>query len=368
MKKQKTSGTGRAISRRSFLKAGLMGTASLGLSKIPLKAFAAEEKVLVVQTWGAVIRKAMKDAWFDPFTNQTGVKIITADATGSIMPQIKAQVQSQNIEWDLASGLGLYNVLFLMKDNCLEPIDYSIVKKTDLLEDSLHPYGVGCWVMSVNQVYNTTKFTGANQPQNWADFWNVKKFPGPRALTGVPAMGVKDNLAFALLADGVPKDKLSPYDFDRAYKKMDEIKPQIRTWWSAAAHAQQLFTDQEVWLGSMYIGPALQLIKKGTPLKVSWEGGRLSYDYWSVLKNAPHKKTAMEFIEFASQPKQQAEFTKLMYYGPINKKAFDFIPGDLVKDLNTYPANKEKHWKPDEQWLGDNLQAYTERWQAWVAK
>ena len=358
----------KGLTRRSFLKGGLLAAAGLGLSKVPMRAFAAEEKVLVVQTWGAVIRKAMKEAWFDPFTKMTGVKVITADATGSIMPQIKAQVQSKNIEWDLASGLGLYNVLFLMKDDCLEPIDYSIVSKNDLFEDSLHPYGVGCWVMSVNMIYNATKFTGENQPKSWADFWNAKKFPGPRALTSVPAMGVKDNLAFALIADGVNKDKLSPYDFDRAYKKMGEIKPHIRTWWSSAAHAQQLMTDQEVWLGSMYIGPALQIIKKGAPLKVSWEGGRLSYDYWSVLKDAPHKKTAMEFINFASQAKQQAEFTKLMYYGPINKKAFDHIPADLVKDLNTYPANKEKHWKPDEQWLGENLQTYIERWQAWVAK
>ena len=66
----------------------------------------------------------------------------------------------------------------------------------------------------------------ARAPASWADFWDVKKFPGKRALR----KGPKYTLEFALMADGVaPKDVykvLAGKDGqDRAFKKLDELKP-----------------------------------------------------------------------------------------------------------------------------------------------
>ncbi len=356
------------INRRDFLKAGLAGATALSVGKIPYEALAADEKVLVVQTWGGAIKEAMRKSMFEGFTKKTGIKIITADATGSIMPQIKAQVQSKNVEWDVASGMGMQNIIHLSKEGLLEPIDYSIVDRKDLFDDGLHPYGVGCWVISDNLVYNTRRFAPGKQPQNWTEFWDVKKFPGPRTLTSIPSTGIMDNLAFALLADGVPKDKLYPYDLDRAYRKLDEIKPHIKAWWSSGAHWQQLFTDQEVWLGSGWNGRVMTIQKQGAPVAFVWAGGRLTYNYWTVVKNAPHKKTAMEFIHFASQPEAQAEMTKQIFYGPINKKSFDLMPQELIQNLNTYPPNKEQHFIPDEKWLGENEQKLIEMWQSWISK
>ncbi len=283
-------------------------------------------------------------------------------------PQIKAQVESKNVEWDLVTGINSFSIYYLKKENLLEPIDYSIVNKKDLIDDDVEGYGAPIYVLSANLVYNANKFKGDNYPKNWADFWNVQKFPGPRTLTGVPTAAVCYNFPFALLASGVPKNNLYPYDLDRAFKKLDEIKPHIRAWWSSGAHSQQLFTDEEVWLGCMWNGRAVQLQKKGLPLKIVWDQGAMAYDYWAVPKNAPHKKAAMEFINFASQAKNQAEFSKRMYYGPVNKKAFDYLTPDVVRDLNTFPTNLNKHFTYDHKWLADNLQMLIERWQKWVSK
>jgi putative spermidine/putrescine transport system substrate-binding protein len=40
------------------------------------------------------------------------------------------------------------------------------------------------------------------------------------------------SLAFALLADGVPAAELYPTDIDRAFRKLDRIKPHIKVWWT----------------------------------------------------------------------------------------------------------------------------------------
>lgn len=367
MQRKKINNSGRGINRRVFIKAGLAGAAALSIPGFSRKALGADEKTLVVQTWGGAIREVMKDVWFSPFTKKTGIKIITADQTGGILPQIKAMVESNNVEWDIASGLGLSNVTRLTNANLLEPLEYSVINTTDIYEDGIMPTALGCWVISDGLVYNTEKFPKGKNPKNWADFWNVQKFPGPRALTAVPSTAVMDNLAFALLADGVPKDKIYPYDLDRAFKKLDEIKPHITAWWSSGAHSQQLFTDQEVWLGSMWNGRAMQIKKKGVPIELIWSDARLTYNYWVVPKNAPNKKAAMEFLNFVSQAKPQSGFTEKMFYGPVNRKSFETMPEDLAKDINTYPPNKELHYKPDEEWLAANEKELIEKWQTWIS-
>ena len=52
------------------------------------------------------------------------------------------------------------------------------------------------------------------------------------ALTGSSHLKSR-TIPAALVADGVPKDKLYPLDLDRAFKKLDEIKPHIKVWWLA---------------------------------------------------------------------------------------------------------------------------------------
>jgi len=360
-KKQTIRSGGKAI-----LRAGLM-IAVLAALCAPACEALAKDKTLVVQTWGGSYRQAMVEAFFKPFTKATGIKIIPTSATGSTMTQIKTQVKSNNLEWDIASGLSNDSIDRLVSETLIEPIDYAVVDKTGLLEDSFDPHGVPIYAISTNLVYNASKFKG-EKPKNWADFWNVEKFPGPRTMSGIPFVSINCNLAFALIASGVPIDQIYPYDIDRAFKKMDEIKPHIRAWWTSGAHSQQLFTDGEVWMGPMWNGRAMQLKAKGLPIHISQEQGPINYDYWVVLKNTPNKKEAMDFLQFAAQPEQQAEFTKRTFYGPINKKAMDYLPKDLIPEINTYPPNKKKHYRPNTKWLSQHMDKLVERWQKWVTE
>src|SRR3546814_6075912 len=60
-------------------------------------------------------------------------------------------------------------------------------------------------------------------PQSWADFWDMKRFPGKRGMRRTP----KYSLEFALMEDGVPADRVypmlrKPAGLDRAFRKLDE--------------------------------------------------------------------------------------------------------------------------------------------------
>ncbi|MGV8397425.1 extracellular solute-binding protein, partial [Pseudomonas aeruginosa] len=66
---------------------------------------------------------------------------------------------------------------------------------------AIQPCGVGFFVWSTVLSYNADKLKSA--PTSWADFWDIKKFPGKLGLR----KGANYTLEFALMAEGVaPKD------------------------------------------------------------------------------------------------------------------------------------------------------------------
>ena len=51
---------------------------------------------------------------------------------------------------------------------------------------------------------------------------------------------------------------------------------------------------------------------------------------WGVAKGAPNRKAAWEFLQFAVQPKPQADFANQLYYGPTNPEAFKHISPEVA--------------------------------------
>ena len=44
----------------------------------------------------------------------------------------------------------------------------------------------------------------------------------------------------ALLADGVAPSKLFPLDLDRAFHKLDQIKPNVAVWWKTGDQSKTM--------------------------------------------------------------------------------------------------------------------------------
>ena len=86
-----------------------------------------------------------------------------------------------------------------------------------------YDYALDMLVWAEVMAYRTDAFKGAI-PVGWADFWNTSKFPGDRALGG--AGPSSPELEFALMAAGVPPDKVYPIDIDTAFASYDKIKAQ----------------------------------------------------------------------------------------------------------------------------------------------
>ena len=64
----------------------------------------------------------------------------------------------------------------------MEPLDYKVIDTKGTDPSLVQPDWVAWYYFSTLMAWNKDAFKGA-QPTGWKDFWDAKKFPGPRSLT-----------------------------------------------------------------------------------------------------------------------------------------------------------------------------------------
>jgi putative spermidine/putrescine transport system substrate-binding protein len=344
--------------RRIVLKAGAALAGAVCAPFAFRRAAAAESNALYVNTWGGIFTASENEAFFKPFTKETGIQI--KPVTPLSYTKLKVQVQTGNYDWDV-SWSNPTELLMAQAEHLVQPIDWSVMQREKLFSEA--PFrDIGLWVgvLSTNLVYRKDKFPKGG-PRSWADFWDVKKYPGNRAMYDRSFTMI----CFALLADGVPRDKLYPLDLDRAFKKLDQIKPHVKVFYTQGSQQQQLIRDGEVDMLPMWNGRASELIHQGIPIELVWDGAEHAEMYYYVAKGSPRAKLAWQYAQFCSRADRQGDFCERMTYGPANPKAFDYMKPGVRQELPTWPANKAMGFSHDSAWLTSRLPALKERWDQW---
>jgi putative spermidine/putrescine transport system substrate-binding protein len=298
-------------------------------------------------------------AFYQPFEKATGIKVIEATTTG--FAQLKAMILAGNVQWDIVSTEE-QNMYVGGATGMLEPIDYSIVSAEGLLPGAAHKFGLVKSYYSGNLAYNTSKF--ASPPQSWADFWDIQRFPGLRGMRNSP----QENVEFALLADGVAPDKLYPLDLPRAFRKLDQIKPHVKVWWTSGAQSMQIIADGIVVMTPTWNGRVEGARRNGVPVELVWNQALLIGAPYVVPKGAPHKDNAMKFIKFALQADRMAEFAKDFYSGPSVTAALPLVPADVRGRLPTDPDNLKQMARFNGEWYAENGEALGKQWEKWMSQ
>lgn len=337
-------------------KHGLMaGITALALC---IGASRAEARSMVFTSWGGTTQDAQKKFWAEPFAKETGIKVLEDGPTD--YGKLKAMVDSGNVSWDVVDVEYDFAVK-AAKDGLLTPIDYSIVKRSDIDPRFATADSVGSFYYSFVLGYNKSAFKGKT-PKTWAALFDLKDFPGKRTFYKWSAPGV---LEIALLADGVPPDKLYPLDLDRAFKKLDSIKSQI-IWWSTGAQSQQLMASGEAPIGMFWNGRLHALQDTGVPVGISWQQNLTTADMLVVPKGSKHVADAMKFIAFATSAKPQAQMATDTGYAPINvnsKKLMTTAARDTLPD-----EHATTHIDLNMQYWAAHRDEIARRWYAWQTK
>src|SRR5215472_6556136 len=209
----------KGLSRREFIErlgAAAAGSAVLGaLGSTLAGRVEAQGHPVTTIGWGGAWQDACYKAYFDPFTKKTGIPVKYVAPYD--FAKVRAMHQAGRMELDAIEPGGLDTPRAIKLGMC-QPLNWKVIDKSALTPNQLKygDMGVGSITLSTVLAYNKKKWPGAEHPKSWADFWDVKKYPGPRALQ----RRVYPNLEYAIMADGVPADtkKVYPLDVERAFK------------------------------------------------------------------------------------------------------------------------------------------------------
>lgn len=312
---------------------------------------------MVFTSWGGTTQDAQKTYWADPFTAESNVAVTQDGPTD--YGKIKAMVEAGNVTWDVVDVEGDYAVQ-AGNAGLLEKLDFSVIDKSKLDPRFVTDYSVGSFYYSF--VIGCNKDAVEACPKTWADLFDVQKFPGKRAFYKWSAPGVVEA---ALLADGVPADKLYPLDLDRAFKKLDTIKADI-VWWDSGAQSQQLLASAEAPFGSFWNGRLTALAETGVTVETSWTNNITAADSLVVPKGAKNKNAAMKFIAQATSEASQAQFATATGYAPVNLDSNTLMDAELRKSLPDMQADTQVN--ADMSYWAKHRDEIGTRWYAWQAK
>lgn len=321
---------------------------------------------LFVTSWGGRYTQAQAHAYFNPYTQKHGHRVILED-WGGALDRVRAMLARQHYTTHVLDAEGEEATL-----GCQERLFHKLnlqrigVSEADLVPGSLHACGIATSAWSMVLAYNTTNL-GEN-PTGWADLWDFERFPGERGLR----LGPESTLEIALLADNVPRDQVytqlaTSAGLARAFDKL-EIIAERTLWWHAGRQPVQALIDDEVSLTSAWHGRVIDEQQRVPSIQLLWHQQIMHFDYWVVPRGHPGTNFAYRFIEFATTPTQQAKLTEVFPYGPVHVGAFKLIKAETLRTLPTAPDNRRTTLLADEEFWVEHNDVLRQRFHQWLVK
>ncbi len=319
-------------------------------------AFAGELTVVTTKD----LLAAQHDAYFAPFTQASGIKLHESTWDGR-----PAALNASAALWDvvLVDGAELLNGC---SAGVFAKLDWQAIGGKDHYQpQAVTDCGVGAFTRRFVLAWDREKFQGA---PTWSDFWDVAKFPGKRGLQRSPRM----NLEIALIADGVaPGDVYhtlrTDEGVDRAFRKLEQIKPYL-VWWRSPAEAPKLIASGNVLLSTAPSDRIAAADQGAVPhFGTQQTGGLYQVESWAVPKASTDQPDALKLLASMGDPAQQAHFATITGLGGLAKGITDGMPPDQFAASPSNPAMLTSALQIDDQFWHDNADRLEERFDAWLA-
>jgi spermidine/putrescine-binding protein len=235
------------------------------------------------------------------------------------------------------------------------------LRESPLVKANGQTYGVP-FVWGPNPLlYDTNAFPKA--PDSWSDLWNPK-------LKG--KISLWDELSSVYMAAQVlGYDKpdpnqlynLSDEQLEAVKKKLIELKPNIRKYWTTGGELTNLFQNHEITIAMGWPLMTTQLRKLNYPIgeTIPKENTTGWIDHLMITAASSHKELAQAFLEYMVEPQTQKLVTDVTHYTPANPATAQLLTPDEVKSLHL--DDPDAYMKQIYFWQDvPRRQKYTEIW------
>ena len=367
---------------RAGFRAGVCGGAvALGAALLPglLAGCGEREPRLTFVSWGGAIGRAEEAEILTPYRAETGLEVRMEDYSGGLA-QVRAQVDTGRIHWDTVN-LEIFDAVRGCDEGLLEPIPPNRLSPgadgsapaDDFAPETLTECGAGTVFYSTMYAYHPDAFPG-EKPSRIEDFFDLERFPGRRGMRRSPLV----NLEMALMADGVPLDRVyavldTPEGLERAFAKLDTVRDEV-VWWEAGAQPPQMLADREVGLTTAYNGRIFnaQVIEE-QPFVIVWDGQVLDVGQIGIVAGTENLEMALDFVAYYTTPEVVSRLTRRISYPPARLSGFPFVSKhitgiEMLPHLPTAPQNRTRTLMSDWRWWSENLDEMNDRFTAWLTR
>jgi len=320
-----------------------------------------------VVKWGGPSQELEGRLYVQPFATSRGIQFLEDVYLGG-WGVFQAMKDTGQVPWDVVQ-VESAELMRGCEEGVFAPIDWSRVADPSVLApEAVSECGVGVSIWAALIAFNPD--TIGKRPGKLEDFWDLDTWPGNRGLRQGPKM----NLELALMADGVPPRDVyrvlgSPEGVDRAFRKLDEIKPVLRLW-KSGNQGQELIVSGEVAIGTVYNSRVIRMLDEGVPIDAIWDRAVYDVDSWVVLAGSPYIDLAHAYLNHYVHSDKHLEVMNTTFgTKPIRKmieeaelKYGSFRPLGRNIESALFLGSDDGV----EFWL-NHQESLTQRWNAWAA-
>lgn len=332
-------------------------------------------KELTFTSWTGPYMRSQMLGFVRPYEEQSGVRVHVEHYNGGV-DEIRDQVESANVVWDVidltqADSLRACNEGLLEKIDDIELPDGAdgTAFKDDFVDGALNECGVGVIVWATAFAYRQDAFED-EAPTSIADFFDVGKFPGARAIRNDPTVIME----WALMADGVAREEVystleTPEGIERALAKMEAIKPGLEIW-EAGLEPVRLLNNGEVAMTSIWATTGADASRQeGANFSIVWDGRVVELDLFGIPKGSRYKEEAIDFISFASSTQSLADMVKELPNGPTRRSSLALLPEEVLNEIPNGPAYEDQlSILSDAAWWSEHHTVLEEAFRLWLAE
>src|SRR5690242_14748536 len=164
-----------AMRRAQWLLVLVVAVAAAGYALLPGNVGHAQGKKLTVVTFGGSYEEAIRQAFWKPYAQKTGVTIVSDTWNGEV-GKVRAMVEAGKVTWDLIVA-DYEHAIVGCEQGFLVPIGKTVIgDPADYVAGTLHKCGFPSDVYAFVFAYNEDRIPaswGKERPKSLADVWDV---------------------------------------------------------------------------------------------------------------------------------------------------------------------------------------------------